>query len=106
MRTRCHQAMCSGVCCGQSSLILHAVGHRPPTNARVASDRVPGAGMCFMFGLRDGSGYEGKKRVCVPKMGLSFLALYPKFDFYSRKIFPGFGWVDGLAWGGGIARSP
>ena len=30
-----------------------------------------------------GGGYEGKKQVCVPKVGLSFVALYSKFHFFS-----------------------
>ena len=35
--------------------------------------------LCLVFGPRDGGvgwgGYEGKKKVCVPEMGLSFFAL-------------------------------
>ena len=45
------------------------------------------SGWCLVFGLRDREGggwvggYEGKKRVCVPKMGPSFWALESKFHF-------------------------
>ena len=41
------------------------------------------------------------KKVCVPIMGLSFVALRS----HKEKLF-GFGWVGGLAWGSGPARSP
>ena len=36
-----------------------------------------------------GGGVMRAKRVCVPKMGLSFLALVQNFIFPSRKIFLG-----------------
>ena len=42
---------------------------------------------------------------CVPKLGLSLLALYSKFHFSLEECFFGLGWVGGLAGGGGSARS-
>ena len=44
----------------------------------------------------EGGGYEGNKK-CVPKMGLSFLALYSKFHFSPEENCFGFGWVGGSA---------
>ena len=43
----------------------------------------------------------------VPKMGLSFLALYSTFHFPQRRcVLVLGGWVGGVAWGvGGSARS-
>ena len=38
-----------------------------------------------------------QKNVCVPKMGLSFLALYSKVHFSPEAKFFGFGGVDGFA---------
>ena len=43
-----------------------------------------------------GGGYEGKKKVCVPKVGLSFLALF-KILLFPRGIVFGFGWGAGSA---------
>ena len=48
----------------------------------------------------------GQKTVCVPKMGLLFLALDSKFHFSLEANFFGFGWAGCLAWGGGYARPP
>ena len=45
-------------------------------------------------------GYEGK--VCVPKLGLLFLALCSKICFSPEKNVSGFGW-GGLVWPGGGA---
>ena len=70
---------------GPSSAWLHVVGARD----------------CLARGTQGGGGWgvEGKKKVCVPKMGLSFLTLYSKFHFPVRKIFLVFG-----SGGGGLVR--
>ena len=50
-------------------------------------------------------GDEGKAKLCVPKMGLSFLVLYSKFPFSRDENFFWF-WVGGLVWlgGGGLGK--
>ena len=40
------------------------------------------------------------KKVCVPQMGHSFLALDSKFDFSPEEIFVGFGWGGWFGLGG------
>ena len=47
----------------------------------------------------------GWAKVCVPKMGLSFLPLYSKFHFPLEEMVSGFVWVGGSSWVGGSARS-
>ena len=66
---------------------------------------IPGPGLCLVFGLGDrggmGGGVRAKKKLCVPKMGLSLLALCSnsKFHFSPEAIFLVFGgWV---VWPGG-----
>ena len=53
------------------------------------ADAMPrGAGLCLVFGLWDGGGEDmWAKSFCVPKMGLSCLALYSKFHFCAEEIF-------------------
>ena len=68
------------------------------------------AGLRLVFGRLDrGGGLRGEgrgaKKICVPKMGFSFLALFSNFQFFPQENFFGFGWVGALAWGGGSARS-
>ena len=69
-----------------------------------------GAAVCVVFGRRDGGlggwvGMRVKKKVCVPKTGLSFFALDSTFHFPERGGFFGFGRGGGLAgWGGGGPR--
>ena len=47
-------------------------------------------------------GVRAKKKLCVPNMGLSFLALYSKFHCSPEEDFLVLGgWVGGLAWVGG-----
>ena len=53
--------------------------------------------------LRDGGGGGGHepKKVCVPKMGLTFLALYSKCHFFPEKFFLVLGgWVVRPRWVG------
>ena len=68
---------------------------------------MPYAGLCSVFGLRDGGWVQWQRKVylSVPKMGHSFLAQF-KIHFSSEEIFCGF-WGGGLVWpwGGGSARS-
>ena len=52
-----------------------------------------------------GGWVSGQHKVCVPKMGLSLLALYSKFHFSPEESVFGFGWGGGLARVGGSARS-
>ena len=42
----------------------------------------------------------------MPKMCLSFVALYSKSHFFPQRIISGFVWVDCLACGGGSATPP
>ena len=68
---------------------------------------MPYAGLCSVFGLRDGGWAQWQRKVylSVPKMGLSFLAQF-KIHFSSEEIFCGFGWGGWFGLGGaGSARS-
>ena len=44
------------------------------------------------------------KKVCVPKLGLSLLALCSKFHFSREESFGSIWWVGGLAWGAGVRQ--
>ena len=46
------------------------------------------------------------KKVCVPKVGLSVLALHSQIQLSPEANFFGFGWGGSLALGGGSARPP
>ena len=58
-------------------------------------------------GRGGGDGWVGgQNKVCVSKVGLSFLAFCSNFHFSPNEAFFGFGWVGGLVRVGGSARSP
>ena len=64
-----------------------------------------GCASCSPYGMGGGQGlgaggYEGKKTVCVPKMGLSFWPIYSEFHFTPKGLFLWF-WVGGWVWPGG-----
>ena len=59
---------------------------------------------CLVFGGTGGGGLRGQKKVCVPKMGLSFWLSIQNFIF--PKEFFDFGCGGGLAGGGGPPDPP
>ena len=72
----------------------------------ISAERVCRDQGCIVFGLRDrGMGGYGGKKICVSKMGLSFLALYSKFHLSPGENFSVLsGWVGG--WVCQITPSP
>ena len=90
------------------AIVFEATSYSTPCVLRCSSTPLgTGCMLCFMFGAQAGGGGMRSKKVCVPKIGLSFLALCSKLHFSPEEnLFGVGGWMVWPGGGGGGRGSP
>ena len=88
------------------STFVTGIGHRLEGGQRSICRGVPQTGCCLRRTTPPPGGWvvRGPKKVCVPKIGLTFPAPLINFSFGLRKIF--LMWVGGSVGQPGLARAP